>query len=91
MERKNTALILEGDEPIFFDNEDKMLAHIMDTQEHNDPESRSVPGCYLYAITQDSTAGLLYRDRDWLEEQFNELNGHAGQACNEEYEARYGE
>ncbi len=91
MERKDTTLILaDDDEPIFFDNDDKLLEHIMDTQNHLDPHERSVPRDYLCAITWDNTAGLLYRDREWLEEQFNELNGHAGQAHNERCEARYG-
>lgn len=84
-----TALILADDnQPIFFKSEDELLQHIMDTQCMESPENRSVPEDYVYAITA-SNDGLVWRDREWLEEQFNELNGNAGQAHNEECEARY--
>lgn len=91
MDIKNTALLVKGDEPRFFYDEQDALADIMEFQSHNEPENRSVPEEYTGMITKDAEWGLIYRNREWLEEQFNELNGNAADRHNQEYEARYGD
>jgi len=91
MEIKNTALLIEGEHPKFFYDESDALDYIMDRQSHVDAPDRSVPDYYLGLISKDVEAGLIYRDRDWLEEQFAELNRNAAEKHNQEYEARYGD
>lgn len=88
---KSVALVIDGDnQPIMFSSEDELLKHIMDTQAHKNPHERCVPEDYVMAFAANMDGSITWRDREWLEEQFNELNGNAGQAHNEEYEARYG-
>lgn len=89
MEIKNTALLVEGDIPLFFYDESDALDFIMDWQLGADAQDRSVPEQYLGLISKDVEAGLIYRDRNWLEEQFAELNGNAAEKHNQECEARY--
>lgn len=85
----NIALLIHGDEPIFFLNQDELLEHIMDTQAHYDAHERSVPKDYVGALER-ANQGFEYYDRDWLEEQFSAKNNYAAERHNEECEARYG-